>query len=139
MTVEIVINDPSHFMFDEQRLSDWIFCTTFDTRKQKRLIVDGLHKAKALTAACDESRVSIPEVTIVECVGDRVDVIFPLVYSYGNAVMHLFRKTLGHQTLLLLHLCTQILHLSIFIFELCFIFILGLSCNLLRFQPKDVM
>ena len=56
MTVEIVINDPSHFMFDEQRLSDWIFCTTFDTRKQKRLIVDGLHKAKALTAACDESR-----------------------------------------------------------------------------------
>jgi len=76
MTAESVINDPSYFMFDEQRFSDRIFCTIFDTRKQKRLIVDGLHRAKALTAACDEGRVSIPRVTIVECLGDRVDVIF---------------------------------------------------------------
>ena len=62
MTAESVINDPSYFMFDEQRFSDRIFCTVFDTRKEKRLIVDGLHRAKALTAACDEGRVNIPRV-----------------------------------------------------------------------------
>jgi hypothetical protein len=77
MTSETVIKDPSHFIFDEQRFSDRIFCTVFDTRKQKRLIVDGLHRAKALTAACDAGRISIPRVTIVECFGDRADIIFP--------------------------------------------------------------
>jgi hypothetical protein len=77
MTAESVINDPSYFKFDGQRFSDRIFCTVFDTRKQKRLIVDGLHRAKALTEGCDEGRISIPIVTIVECLGDRVDVIFP--------------------------------------------------------------
>ena len=77
MISENVINDPNHFIFNEQRFSDRIFCTVFDTRKQKRLIVDGLHRARALTAACDAGCVSIPRVTIVECFGDRVDVIFP--------------------------------------------------------------
>lgn len=72
MISENVINDPSHFIFDDQKFLDRIFCTVFDTRKQKRLMVDGLHRAKALTEACDVNRVSIPKVTIVECFGDRV-------------------------------------------------------------------
>ena len=71
------MNDPSYFTFDEQRFSDRIICTVFDTRKQKRLMIDGLHRAKALTVACDEGRVTVLRATIVECFGNRVDVIFP--------------------------------------------------------------
>lgn len=77
MTTENVMSDPNFFTFDEPRFSNHIFCTVFDTKKQKRLIVDGLHRAKALTTACDVGRTNFPRVTVVECFGDRVDVIFP--------------------------------------------------------------
>lgn len=77
MTTDSIMNDPSYFTFDEQRFSDRIICTVFDTRKQKRLMIDGLHRAKALTVACDEGCVTVLRVMIVECFGNRVDVIFP--------------------------------------------------------------
>lgn len=77
MTAKEVTNDQSYFMFDEQRFSDRIFCTVFNTIKQKRLIADGLHRARSLSAACDEGSRSPPRVTIVECLGEGLDVIFP--------------------------------------------------------------
>jgi hypothetical protein len=72
-----IMRNPNYTVFEEQRHSDSIFITVFDTRKQKRLMVDGLHRASALTVACDGGRVTIPRLTILECFGDRVDMIFP--------------------------------------------------------------
>lgn len=72
-----VKNDPGYFVFDETKFVDPVFCTVFDDQKQKRLIVDGLHRAKALTEAYKEDHHNIPEVTIVECYGINVNMIFP--------------------------------------------------------------
>lgn len=71
------VNDPRQFTFDDTQFSNHVFCTVFDTEKQKALIVDGLHRARALTLACDAGRATIPTVTVLECFGPRVDVIFP--------------------------------------------------------------
>jgi hypothetical protein len=54
-----------------------VLYVVFDTRKQKRLMIDDLHRPKAFTVACDEGRVTVLRVTIVECFGNKVDVIFP--------------------------------------------------------------
>lgn len=77
MASEDLMNDQSYFTFDERKFSDPVICTVFDTLKQKRLIVDGLHRARALTFACNEGRATIPRVIIVECFGAKVDIIFP--------------------------------------------------------------
>jgi hypothetical protein len=77
MLKESVRKSDHYFKFDENRFVDPVFCTVFDTQKQRRLIVDGLHRANALTIACDEGYSNIPQVTIAECFGDKVDVIFP--------------------------------------------------------------
>jgi hypothetical protein len=67
----------SYFEFDEIKFVDPIFCTVFDTQRNKRLIVDGLHRANALTHACNEGKDDFKVVSIVECFGDRVDIIYP--------------------------------------------------------------
>ena len=77
MTGHSVVHDPSYFRYDEQYFSDRTFCTAFDTKKQKRLIIDGLHRANALTLACDGGCINIPTITIVECSGDKLEVLFP--------------------------------------------------------------
>jgi hypothetical protein len=71
------VNDPKQFTFDDKRFFNNVICTVFDTIKQKALIVDGLHRARALTMACDAGRATIPTVTVMECFGPRVDIIFP--------------------------------------------------------------
>jgi hypothetical protein len=55
---------------------DNFLVTTYDCTKKKRLIIDGLHRAAALTMACEEHQ-TISEVNIVECLGDKVDILFP--------------------------------------------------------------
>jgi hypothetical protein len=74
---ESVRNSNRYFRFDESKFVDPVLCTVFDTQKQKRLIVDGLKRANALTIACAEGYSNIPQVTIIECFGDRIDIIFP--------------------------------------------------------------
>lgn len=65
------------FKFDHGKFNDHIFCTVFDTHRNNRLIIDGLHRAYALTLACHDERKEIPVITITECFGQRVDIIFP--------------------------------------------------------------
>lgn len=72
-----VAADPSFFAYNESKFEDRIFCTVYDTQKRSRLIVDGSHRANALTLECDKGLKNMPSVTINECYGDRVDVIFP--------------------------------------------------------------
>jgi hypothetical protein len=69
--------DPTYFEFDETKFLDHIFCTVFDTQRNNRLIIDGLHRANALTLDCNEERKQMTIVTIVECFGERVDIIYP--------------------------------------------------------------
>jgi hypothetical protein len=69
--------DPTYFEFDETKFVDPVFCTVFDTQRNKRLIVDGLHRANALTLACNKGKENFKVVSIVECFGDRVDIIYP--------------------------------------------------------------
>ena len=52
-----------------------VYITVFDTKKDKRLLIDGLHRAAALTMACEENK-SISKIVIYECYGERVDIIF---------------------------------------------------------------
>ena len=67
----------SKYVFERGRfLVDNVIITIFDTNKQKRQIVDGIHRAAALTMA-SETGVSIPDVKVMECYGDRIDVLFP--------------------------------------------------------------
>jgi hypothetical protein len=66
----------SKYTFERERFSDNVIITIFDTNKQKRLIVDGMYRAAALTI-CSETGVSIPDVKVLECYGDRIDVLFP--------------------------------------------------------------
>ena len=66
------------FRFEENKFIDCVLCTAFDHQSQKRLVVDGLNRARAFTIACKEGRIkNMPTVTIVECYGDRVDIIYP--------------------------------------------------------------
>jgi hypothetical protein len=51
--------------------------TVYDEKKSKRLIIDGLHRAAALTMAYEDNT-PISDVKIVECYGEHVDIIFPL-------------------------------------------------------------
>jgi hypothetical protein len=69
--------DRSYFEFDQIKFVDPVFCTVFDTKRNKRLIVDGLHRANALTLFCNEGKEDFKVVSIVECFGDRVDIVYP--------------------------------------------------------------
>ena len=63
------------FKLDKSKFDSTII-TVYDTCKMKRLIIDGLHRAAAFTMACKDS-VPIPSVTVVECSGKELNVIFP--------------------------------------------------------------
>lgn len=69
--------DTGFFRFDETEFIDSILCTVYDTQRQARLMVDGIHRANAITRACDEGLTRFPPVTIIECYGAEVDIIFP--------------------------------------------------------------
>ena len=70
-------NDSNYQKLDEKEFKkDNVIVTVFDTKKEKRLIVDGWHRAAALTMACEDG-INIPEVRIMECAGNQVNVIFP--------------------------------------------------------------
>jgi hypothetical protein len=61
----------------EEASKDNIIITVYDELKQKRLIVDGLHRAAALTRACEDNiRRTITNVKIFECYGSHVNIIF---------------------------------------------------------------
>jgi hypothetical protein len=64
------------FQFNEKKFQDNVIITTYDDGKQKRLIIDGLHRGAALTMACTNQN-RIPPVTIFECSGNLVTTIFP--------------------------------------------------------------
>ena len=64
------------FKFDINKFDNEVIITVFDTKKDKRLLIDGLHRAAALTMVCEEN-ISIPTIVIYECYGEQVDVIFP--------------------------------------------------------------
>jgi hypothetical protein len=55
------------FQFDEKRFNDNIIITVYDSRKQRRLIIDGIHRGAALTIACEKPYTR----------GDEVITIFP--------------------------------------------------------------
>jgi hypothetical protein len=63
-------------VFEREMFSDNVIITIFDTTKQKRLIVDGIKRAAALTIA-SETGVDIPAEKVLECYGDRIDILFP--------------------------------------------------------------
>lgn len=65
------------FKYNEAKFKeDNTIITVFDTGRKCRLMVDGLHRAAALTIACEDG-INISQVRIVECAGNKVDIIFP--------------------------------------------------------------
>ncbi|MBI4548286.1 MAG: hypothetical protein HY707_09915 [Ignavibacteriae bacterium] len=52
-----------------------IIISAYDTQRDKRVIIDGIHRATILTNEC-EKQLRIPNATIYECYGDKVDRIF---------------------------------------------------------------
>lgn len=67
---------PGIHTFNENKFIDCILCTAFDHKSQKRLVVDGLNRARALTIACEQGRIkNMPSVRVVECYGDSVDIL----------------------------------------------------------------
>ena len=76
MTTANIEDDRTYTFEREKFLLDNVIITIFDTTKQKRLIVDGVHRASALTIVSKKG-LSIPDVKVVECYGDRIDVLFP--------------------------------------------------------------
>jgi hypothetical protein len=61
--------------------NDSDFMTAYDTKKDKRLIIDGIHRAAILTSET-EKQCSMPSARIYECYGDNVDKIFPCDFSH---------------------------------------------------------
>ena len=71
-------NTDEYFRYDDAKFGqNNVILTTYDERKRKRLIIDGLHRCVALTVACEESN-PISSVKILECHGKNVNSIFPL-------------------------------------------------------------
>jgi hypothetical protein len=62
--------------FHIDRFVDNTIITVFDSKKKKRLIIDGQHRASAITIAC-EKKDKIPKVRVLECYGKSVNLIFP--------------------------------------------------------------
>jgi hypothetical protein len=69
MKTDKILHDSSYSRLDAAKFVDPILCTVLDTRKKKWLIVDGLHRANALTHLCDNVFAHMPTITIVECNG----------------------------------------------------------------------
>jgi hypothetical protein len=66
------------FRYNILKTKDDSIITVYDQTIQRRLIVDGIHRAAALTMECEGSPdAKILPVTIFECFGRNVNVIFP--------------------------------------------------------------
>ena len=66
------------FRYNILKTKDDSIITVYDQTIQGRLIVDGIHRAVALTMECEGSPdAKILPVTIFECFGRNVNVIFP--------------------------------------------------------------
>jgi hypothetical protein len=67
------------FPFENSKLVDRLFFTVYDTSREKKLILDGLHRALSITQAIKEYKLTtfFPALTILEAYGPRVDMIFP--------------------------------------------------------------
>jgi hypothetical protein len=77
MLTKNIRNEPNYKKLDEKIFRENnTLVTVFDTTKGKRLIVDGMNRAAALTMACEDGS-NIPQVRIMECAGSQVNVIFP--------------------------------------------------------------
>jgi hypothetical protein len=67
MLTKNIRNEPNYQKLDEKKFrEDKTLVTVFDTAKRKRLLVDGMHRAAALTMACEDGSA-----------GSQVNVIFP--------------------------------------------------------------
>jgi hypothetical protein len=64
------------FKIDLTKFVNNVIITVTDSNKGKMLIVDGLHRAAALTIAAEEGT-PFPKVRICECYGKNVNVIYP--------------------------------------------------------------
>jgi hypothetical protein len=77
---EKIPKNDSDFMRTRDFEND-IIVTAYDTKKDKRLIIDGIHRAAILTSET-EKQCSMPSARIYECYGDNVDKIFPCDFSH---------------------------------------------------------
>jgi hypothetical protein len=77
---EKIPKNDSDFMRTRDFEND-IIVTAYDTKKDKRLIIDGIHRAAILTPET-EKQCSMPSARIYECYGDNVDKIFPCDFSH---------------------------------------------------------
>ena len=68
--------EKDNYVFNVDRFVDNTIITVFDSKKKKRLIIDGQHRASAITIAC-EKKDKIPKVRVLECYGKLVNLIFP--------------------------------------------------------------
>lgn len=75
---EANIRNDRKYRFDPQIFGSNSVVTVFDSRRNKRLIVDGMHRSAALTRACEEiPDFMFPQMMIFEAYGENVDIIFP--------------------------------------------------------------
>jgi hypothetical protein len=58
-----------------------IIISAYDTQRDKRVIIDGIHRSVILTNEC-VSQQKVPTATIYECYGTTVDRIFPCDFSH---------------------------------------------------------
>jgi hypothetical protein len=67
--------DSTYFEFDETRFVDPVFCTFLIPNEIK-----DFDRAIALTLAGNEEMKDMIAVTIVECFGERVDIIYHMIF-----------------------------------------------------------
>jgi hypothetical protein len=75
MDYDNVRNDIPKYNDDEFRKNNKLI-TVYDERTKKRMIVDGLHRGRILTQAC-ETNTEISEAAVYECYGENVNILFP--------------------------------------------------------------
>jgi hypothetical protein len=68
----------NYFRYNILKSNDDSIITAYDQTIQRRLIVDGIHRAAALTMECEDNPdAKILPIKIFECYGLNVNVIFP--------------------------------------------------------------
>jgi hypothetical protein len=68
----------NYFRYNNLKSKDDFIITVYDQTIQRRLIADGIHRAAALTMACEgDLPTKISPIKIFECYGHNVNVIFP--------------------------------------------------------------
>ena len=69
--------------FEPEDFGDNVLVTACDTKKNRRIILDGTHRAVILT---NESNMKLlfPSASIIECYGDEVDRLFPFDLGHSG-------------------------------------------------------